>query len=285
MKQMSVNRKMSFSVLMSVYEKEQADYLNLSLKSILEDQTLAPDEVILVLDGPISNELSLVVQSYVNKNSNLKVVPIEKNVGLGRALNYGLERCSHELVLRADSDDICVPERFEKQIEYFANNLDIDILGGYIEEFIDESDSPINTKKMPLSHKEIVKMAKFRNPINHMTVAFKKSKIIEIDSYLDLPYLEDYFLWIRSINKNLKINNLDLTLVKVRIGNGMLIRRSNKKYISSWKTLNRYMIENNMITKTGYLRNIFSIYIFIYSPKWIKMFYYKYILRKKKASN
>lgn len=275
-----VNEKYKFSVLMSVYQKENINYFKKALDSILVDQILKPDEFVLVIDGPVNDSFNMLIEDYEKKYEKiLKVYRLEKNVGLGKALNYGLSKCKYNLVARADSDDINVPERFQLQINKFKSDNSIDVLGSFIDEFNDNYRVPINFKKMPLKNEELYRMAKVRNPINHMSVMFKKEAIINAGGYKHLPYLEDYYLWIRVLANGGKIENLDKYLVHVRVGNGMLNRRSNKEYIPNWKKLNNYMKDNGIINIVEYIRNIISIYGFIYMPVSLKRIVYKVLLR------
>lgn len=271
---------MKFSVLMSVYKNENAKFFKQSLDSIMINQTLIPDEFVLVVDGPVSKEINCIIDEFEKQFiDKFRVLRLKENVGLGNALNYGLKFCSHEIVARADSDDICNPERFKLQIEKFKDDFELDICGSYIDEFENSHIEILNTKKVPLSNEKIYRMAKFRNPINHMTVMFKKEKILNIGSYKDLPYVEDYFLWVRAINEKLKFCNISQSLVYARVGNGMISRRGNKKYIKSWKILNRYMIENKMIKKVEYIRNMISVTLFVYTPDFMKKIIYSLLLR------
>ena len=274
------NEEYKFSVLMSVYHKENPNYFKEALDSILISQTLKPNEFVLVVDGPVNDNLNKVIDEYQKKYEKiLRIYRLEKNVGLGNALNYGLSKCTYSLVARADSDDINVPERFQFQIKKFKNDNSIDVLGTCIDEFDDDYNSPINFKQMPLKQADIYRMAKMRNPINHMSVMFKKKAIIDAGEYQHLPYLEDYYLWVRVLANNGKLENLDKHLVHVRVGNGMLYRRSNKEYIPSWRVLNKYMKDKKIIGIIEYARNIISIYGFIYMPISIKKIVYKVLLR------
>ncbi|PWM20842.1 MAG: glycosyl transferase [Collinsella tanakaei] len=269
-----------FSVLMSVYYKESAEYFNLALSSNLLNQTLIPSEMILVCDGKLTDELEKVINVYQNKCPNiLKVYRLEENVGLGKALNFGLDKCTYEIVARSDSDDVCVENRFEKQLLYISTH-DVDIVSSAIDEFACDYSKPFRCKKMPVSHKDIVKMAKFRNPINHMAVMFKKSVIINAGSYMHLPYVEDYYLWVRAINNGAKLANINDVLVHARVGNGMENRRGNKAYISSWKILSQFMLKNKLINRMEYLRNMIFVRLFVYMPIGLKKFVYRHILRK-----
>lgn len=270
-----------FSVLMSVYYKEKAEYFELSLKSILIEQSVKPNEVVLVCDGHLTDELNYVIEKYVEKFPNiLKVYRLETNQGLGRALNYGLEQCSYPLVARADSDDICTKNRFEVQLDYMKCNPTVAVVGSNIAEFDCDIDKICSIKKMPTMHSELIKLAKIRNPLNHMAVMFRKKDILAVGSYQHIPWVEDYYLWVRMISAGKKIANINQVLVYARVGNGMVERRGNKEYIESWKKLNMYMLKNQMISKFEKIRNMVMIKVFVYMPNGLKKFAYKNVLRK-----
>lgn len=276
-------RRMKFSVLMSVYFKENPVYFDLALKSNLIDQTLKPDEFILVCDGKLTTELEEVINKYTELFPNIfKVYRLAENKGLGTALNYGLEKCSYEIVARADSDDISDSERFEKQLNFLESNKDIDVLGAAIDEFDSDPNKRVFLKLLPTNSVELYEFAKFRSPLNHMSVMFRKSVVQSVGSYMHMKYLEDYYLWLRILIAGHKIANLSDVLVHARIGNGMIYRRSSREYISGWERLSRYMLENKMINKAEYLRNILAVRIFVYMPAPIKNFSYKTLLRKNK---
>ena len=153
---------MKFSVLMSVYNKENPDYLRLSLESILVDQSVIPTEVVLVEDGPLTDELYIVLEDFKSRYSFLKTISLKSNVGLGLALNEGLKHCRFDWVARMDSDDIAIKTRFEEQLKFIKSNPTIDIVGGGIDEFLDSIDEIVSHKSVPTQHDEIVKMAKRR---------------------------------------------------------------------------------------------------------------------------
>ena len=139
-------------------------------------------------------------------------------MGLGIALQKGLEKCRCDYVARMDSDDIAVRERFEAQSEYMKKNTDVSVVGGYISEFVEEGKS-LRTKIMPLNHEELYKYGKYRNPLNHMTVFFRKKDVLEVGGYQSMPGLEDYYLWSRMLAQKYKIANIDKVLVNARLGN------------------------------------------------------------------
>lgn len=269
------------SALMSVYIKEKAEYLDSSIESILVNQTKRPDEFVLVCDGPLTTELDSVISKYQKQFPDaFNVYRTEKNQGLGKALNYGLSKCKNDIIIRADSDDICDPDRIKLQIDYLTQHPDIAIVSSYIDEFDEDWKSPKNVKTLPLTSDELAQMAKFRNPINHMAVAFRKDAIINIGSYRHIPYVEDYELWVRAIINGYKLGNIDKVLVHARVGNGMLKRRGNRQYITSWRKLSQYMLENKMISRMEYMRNMIAVRVFVYTPPGIKDVVYKKILRK-----
>ena len=238
---------MKFSVLMSLYDKESPIYYHECLESI-SNQTLKPDEVVIVYDGFINSELRKVTERFIDF-LNIMIIEIENNVGLGQALNIGLTRCNFEVVLRMDSDDICFEDRFEKQIGFFLKNPDCDIVGGGIVEINTDTGSE-TTKILPLANDDIIKYAEIKNPINHMAVGFMKSKVISCGSYVHHLYMEDYNLWLRSIQSGLNIQNMPDLLVKARVGEGMLTRRRGFKYIKSEYILfklKRTALKNNML--------------------------------------
>lgn len=270
-----------FSVLMSVYDKENAEYFDLALKSNLCEQTQKPDEIVLVCDGKLTDELYGVIDKYKALYPEiLKVYPLQEHAGLGMALNYGLEKCSYDIVARSDSDDVCVCDRFEKQIHFLSENQNVDILGTWIDEFDTDADVPNAKKEMPCTHEDMVKMSKSRNPINHMTVMFKKSVILNSGSYQELPYHEDYYLWIRAINNGAVFANIGECLVHARVGNGMLVRRGKKVIIKSRYIINKFMFKNKMISGFTMVKNVCGMTTFVLAPMFLKNFAYKHMLRQ-----
>ena len=170
-----------YSVLMSLYKKENPEHLRLALDSMI-NQTVKPDEIVLVEDGPLTEELYSVVNEY---SSFLHIVKNETNLGLGLALNIGLNACRNELVARMDTDDICVLNRCEKQLSYFVNHPETSILGGQIEEFENTIDNVVGKRIVPTIDSDIKRYMKKRCPFNHMTVMFKKTEIIRSGNYQD----------------------------------------------------------------------------------------------------
>lgn len=212
---------MKFSVLMSLYIKENPTFLTQCFES-LNAQTHPADEIILVLDGNITPELEQVVQQFQAKLP-LVIVRLPQNQGLGKALNIGLTHCQYDWVFRMDTDDICLPDRFEKQLAFIDTHPDTLIVGGQIAEFGQTIDDIESYRRVPTNHDEIVKFTAQRCPFNHMSVAYQKDIVLANGGYEDLQ--EDYYLWIKLIALGKPVANLNDVLVYARVGNGMVARR------------------------------------------------------------
>ena len=229
---------MNFSVLLSLYHKENPVALEQCFHSIWIDQTIQPAEIVLVLDGPVGEQLSQCVDKWQHTiGETLKVIPLSQNIGLGKALNKGLEHCSNEWIFRMDTDDICKADRFEKQIQFIQSNPDVVLFGGQILEFDQEPNDSTVIKSVPTTHAEIKKFAQKRCPFNHMTVAYKKSVITELGGYQHHLFMEDYNLWLRVIGQGYEVANLPDVILYARVGNGMHARRKGVEYIKSEKQL------------------------------------------------
>lgn len=219
-----------FSVLMSVYVKENPEYLSSALDSLLSS-SLVPDEVVLVEDGPLTTELYDTIAQHSTR-LNINSIKIPSNVGLGQALNIGLSFCKNELVARFDTDDINRPDRFEKQLAAFNEDPSLQLLGGLVEEFhINPGDQGIY--RLAPDSARLIRYAKKRNPFNHPTVMFKKTAVIKCGGYQNDFLYEDYSLWVRMLNIGTKADNLQEVLVDMRAGPEMYRRRGGVKYALS----------------------------------------------------
>ena len=227
-----------FSVLISIYHKELFTHFNECMKSIWDNQTLKPTEIILVEDGPLTPELDKEIARWQTKLGEvLTVIRLAQNVGTGKAKNIGLQNCSHEIISIVDTDDISVSDRFEKQISFMQKNIEYSIVGGQILEFIENINKPTGMRKVPFSNDALIKYAERQSPFNNMTIAYRKSHIQQVGGYQHHMWMEDYNLFLRVIAKGYKIKNLEDILVYARIDNGMHARRKGIEYIKSEKQL------------------------------------------------
>lgn len=227
-----------FSVLISIYYKEKPEHFNACMKSIWNQQTLKPTEIVLVEDGPLTTDLYESIALWSARlQQTLRVIKLKENVGTGKAKNIGLQHCQYEIVSIVDTDDISVSDRFEKQIKCFEADSELVILGGQITEFVDDITSPSGMRIVPLDNQALRQYAKKQSPFNNMTISYRKSKIMEVGGYQHHLWMEDYNLFLRVIAKGYKIQNLEDVLVYARIDNGMHTRRKGYQYIKSEKKL------------------------------------------------
>lgn len=272
--------KIKYSVLMSVYYKEKPEYLMKSLNSIF-NQSVEPDEVILIKDGPLTKELEDIISVFLNRYDIFSVFSLEKNMGLGYALNFGLVQCKNEIVFRMDSDDISIKERARIQLEFLDKNPDVSVLGSYIEEFIDDSVENICVKRVPLENSEIRNTLKFKNALNHPSVVFKKSHILAVGGYIELKLNEDYYLWVRMAEKGYIFANIDISLVKMRISDETYLRRGGYKYFLVQNSIYRYMRRKRFISLFEYLYGCILRFLFrVILTNKLRKFVYNKLLRK-----
>lgn len=215
------------SVLLSVYYKENVHHLSQALDSILH-QSVPPTEIILVKDGPLTEELETVLARYQQQYPLLHTVSLPVNQGLGKALNEGLKHCRYPLIARMDTDDIANPDRFEKQLQVFEQHPEVDICSAWIEEFEDTPTRILAVKKLPETHAEIQKYARHRCPINHPVVMYKKEAVLKAGGYEGFP--EDYRLWVKMLGKGARFYNLQESLLYFRFSPSMVKRRGGWRY-------------------------------------------------------
>ena len=245
-----------FSVAMSVYKSDNAVFFSRALDSITESQTVIPNEIVLVVDGPVSKEINDVIGKYTKKYGIFKVIRLKKNVGLGRALKVAIENSTYDLIARMDSDDISVPTRFEEQLRYFELNPETDVLGGDITEFIGEENNIVGKRVVPLTNDSIREFMKERCGMNHMSVMYRRKSVEKAGGYKKWFWNEDYYLWIRMYLCGAIFANTGTVLVNVRVGGEMYKRRGGSKYFNSEKKLQDYMLKHKIINHKTYIKNV-----------------------------
>lgn len=274
------NKYPPFSVLMSLYIKEQADFFRQCMESIV-NQTVMPTEIVIVFDGPISNELNKVVETYVAKYPGwIKIVANKENKGLGLALADGVPACTYELIARMDTDDIARKDRFEKQLEMFMNDHELDICGSHIIEFDGTIDNVLARRKVPLQHEDIAEYQKQRSAFNHMTVMYKKSMVLKAGNYEDCPLMEDDMLWIRMLIAGAKCANIDDYLVYARTGYAMIERRGGWEYFKKYKAARKKIYDTGYISSKDYWKTIYVQMIVAIVPPKMRLLIFTKLLRR-----
>ena len=256
---------------MSIYSKEKTSNLRDCLSSLLR-QTLLANEVILVHDGPISNQLNDIIEDF---RSDLKIISIynKENIGLAASLNKGLKFCSNELIVRVDTDDICLPDRFKKQIDFMVRNPEIVASSGAIEIFQEKGEKSL-VKLLPLNHDMIVRYAKTRNPLYHSASIFRKSIIERVGGYPLFNNSQDYALWTLLILKGYKLANIDELLIKFRAGDDFLKRRG-FSYLKNELKLIDFQREIGFLNNFEFLFNILFRSVLRLVPKFFIRNLYK----------
>lgn len=270
---------MNFSVLLSVYFNENPLFFKAAFDSVLA-QTLKPSQIILVEDGPLTAKLYELINEYLYLHSSLlKVVKLEKNMGLGAALNRGLQESTNEIVARMDTDDICYPDRFEKQLKFMVQNPQISVLGTAVQEFDLQPGDLDQFRALPTDSEKLLYFSKFRNPLNHPSVMFRKSHLLKVDSYQSMMLFEDYYLWVRLQLNGFKIANLSEPLLHFRVGNDMVGRRSGYGYLKKELAFLKEIKTLGFISNKEYLISILCKSPLRLLPKSILTFIYKKVLR------
>lgn len=272
-----------YSVLMSVYKKEKASYLLEAVNSML-NQSVKPSEIVLVEDGPLTDELYTAIDLLVHENAHIfKIVKNEKNLGLGLALAKGLKECSYELVARMDTDDIARSNRISKQLLEFEKDDELSLCGGNIREFAGSVENTVGLRVVPVEDREIKKYIKNRCPFNHMTVMFKKNDVLKAGNYQHLLYNEDYLLWINMLKVGCKFKNIPEVLVDVRVDTDFYAdRRGGNQYFKSEKAIQDILLENKLINVFTYSKNISIRFILekMMTPE-MRSFIFKHFARKR----
>lgn len=270
-----------FSVLMSVYGKENALSLDKALYSVLINQTVKPTEIILVEDGPLTDELYRVIKKYKNIFPHFQSIKLPHNQGLGIALNIGLKQCHNDWIARMDSDDISLPQRFEKQLQYLTVHPETDVLGCAIGEFEYDENKIDSLKICP---KIIDNYIKLRSPVNHPTVFFRKSSVLKAGGYQHCYHMEDYHLWIRMHAMGMHITSLQEVLYLFKMNTNTQKRRGGWQYIQSELEIQKLMLNLHIITIPRYIFNLIIRCTGKILNQNLRTFIYKKLLRKARTS-
>lgn len=277
----------AFSCLIACYEKAAPGELAESLGS-LAGQTVPPNEVVLVEDGVLTPALYDVIEEFRVKLP-LRSVRIAENKGLGYALDTGLRECSHELVARMDADDICHPTRFEQQLAYFKEHPEITALGGWIQEFEDKAGEAVIgeaasgiVRELPTEPEQLARFAVKRCPLNHPTVMFRKSHILQVGGYQQFRFQQDYHLWGRLLRNGYQLANLPVVLLYMRVSEQLFARRGGWRYLKNEIAIQRDFLRIGFISRSRFCRNVLIRATVRLIPNALRRWVYVNSLRKKR---
>lgn len=273
--------KKDISVLMSVYKNDIPKNVVIAVESVV-NQTLKPKQIVMIVDGPVPDELRNTLVDLEKKYDIYENVWLEKNLGTGGALKDNWRKCKYPYIAKMDSDDISLPERFEKEMKFLEEHPDVDVVGCLGQEFYDEPENLAGLKWVPQSHDEIVKFMKGRSPFCHQSIIMKREMLEKCGGYEPWYYAEDYYLFIRMYLAGAKFYNLQETLVYLRIDKKTFSRRHGLKYYQSIKGLLKYMKQHKMIGFAKYTKEKlvrFAGHVLV--PRKLKNKMYRKFLRKK----
>lgn len=270
----------NYSVLMSVYGGEKANFFRLSTDSVFQ-QTVPTDDFVLMCDGPLTDELNHVINELLQAHGDvLRVIRLEENLGLGNALNIGIKACKNELIARMDSDDFALPNRCELQLRKFRAHPELSIVGGNIDEFEGVPSNIVAHKTMPETHEEILRYARTRNPFNHPTVMYRKSAVLKAGCYPDRMLHEDYALWANMLLGGAKACNLPDTLCYMRVDSGLYDRRGGWAYLKMAIRLRWHLYKTGLYTFWSFLYVALGLSVVCLIPVSARKAIYRLFLRQ-----
>jgi glycosyltransferase involved in cell wall biosynthesis len=260
----------AFSVLICVYKNDNPEQLNAALASILT-QTVNPDEIVLVKDGPVGDVLTAVVGRWERKHPGIfQIVELERNEGLGAALRVGMATASNEIIARMDADDLSVPNRFEKQLRFLIDNPDIDVVSSWTGQFRDAPEDILYVRPSPTTPEEIARLAKFRSPITHAAVMYRRSAVMDAGGYCPrYPRMQDYHLWVRMLSRGSRMACIPEALYLVRRGGDFVARRGGLARAMTHVRLQRYFLKIGFISLPRFLINVASRLASTLLPVWL----------------
>ncbi len=270
----------SFSVCISVYHGDKALFFRQSLESLFNQKRTA-DEIVLVVDGPVGEDINDVIKEYQASCECFHVIRLKNNSGHAIARQTGLDAAQHEYVAIMDSDDIAAPDRFERQMAFLTAHPEVDVVGGQIDEFIDKPSNVVGSRIVPLTDGEIKSYLKSRCPMNLVTVLLKKDSVQKVGGYIDWYCEEDYYLWVRMAEQGMVFANLPDNLVNVRVGEEMYQRRGGMRYFRSEARLQKYMYKHGIISLPRYIYNIAGRFtVQVAMPNKVRGFIFQKLFRK-----
>jgi glycosyltransferase involved in cell wall biosynthesis len=243
-----------FTLLVSVYDGDQPDYLRRALRSAVGDQTVRPDQVVIVRDGPVRDELAACLDEVIRDcPAPVTFVPLPANGGLGPALDRGLAESRFDVVARMDADDVAMPHRFEVQLPLIEN---ADIVGAGLLEFVRDTSEIVGQRVPPTDPDKIRRYARMHDPFNHPTVVYRRSAVTAAGGYGEFPLMEDYALFARMLAGGARAVNVAEPLVFYRVGPEAFRRRGGVELLRSELRLQREFRRLGFTTQAEYVRNV-----------------------------
>jgi glycosyltransferase involved in cell wall biosynthesis len=267
-----------FSLLVPVYDGDRPDHLRRALRSAVDDQTVRPDQVVIVRDGPVRDELAECLDEFVRRSPvPVTLVPLPSNGGLGPALDQGLAASWFDVIARMDADDVAMPHRFEVELPLIE---DADIVGAGLLEFVEDIDHIVGQRTPPTEPGQIQRYARMHDPFNHPTVVYRRRAVLAAGGYGDLPLMEDYALFARMLAGGARPVNVAEPLVFYRVGAQAYKRRGGAALLRSELRLQREFRRRGFTTPAEYVRNVLVRGGYRLIPWWCRRAVYKPIVAR-----
>jgi len=266
----------NFSTIISVYANDRFEWFKEAIQSII-NQTIPPKQIVIVKDGPVKKEINKYIKKIVNIYLDIEfsIYETKTNLGRGNTLTPALKLSNYNLITIMDSDDIARHDRFEKQLNYFNNNPNVDVLGGLIEEFEEIPGDISKIRRVNIAHIDIIKSSRNYCPMNNVTVMYKKEAVISAGGYEGgIGVQEDYILWIKMICQGFKFANIDEVLVDVRVGNELQSRRGGANYVIKEIKMQKLFYNLKHISYYRMILNIIMRSIVRLMPTFIRKYIY-----------
>jgi glycosyltransferase involved in cell wall biosynthesis len=266
---------------MSVYKNDKAADFLVALRSVTVHQTVSPDELILVVDGPIAENLEQQIATFQQEYSPMQVIRLATNQGHAAARQTAIDNAQYPLITIMDSDDIARADRFEKELAFMENHPEVDVIGGQIEEFDTDEQHIVSKRIVPQTDEDIKQYLQSRCPMNFQTIMARKEAVMKVGGIIDWFCEEDYYLWIRMAQNDCSFANLPDTLVSVRVGDALYSRRGGWKYFVSERGIQRYMLKHRIITCPRYIYNVLGRFVVqVCIPNQLRAFIFQKFFRK-----
>ena len=262
-----------FSLLVPVYDGDRPADLSRALRSAVKDQTVRPDQVIIVRDGPVGDELARCLDDFIAASPvPVTFVPLPHNVGLGPALDRGLDASWFDVIARMDADDVAMPHRFEMEMPLMT---DADIVGAGLLEFVEDTDEIVGQRIPPTDSAQIQRYARMHDPFNHPTVVYRRGAVLAAGGYGDLPLMEDYALFARMLMNGARAVNIAEPLIFYRVGAKAFKRRGGASLLRSELRLQREFLREGFTSPQVYVRNVVIRGGYRLIPWWFRRAMYR----------
>jgi glycosyltransferase involved in cell wall biosynthesis len=266
-----------FSLLLAVHAGDRVDFVRQAFRSAVDDQTLPPDQVVLVRDGPVPPPLAECLDALCASSPvPVTLVPLEHNAGLGPALDAGLAASPYDVIARMDADDVAMPQRFAVQLPLISAGADI--VGAGLLEFGRDTDDIVGRRTPPSDPEQIARYARLHDPFNHPTVVYRRQAVLGAGGYGDLPLMEDYWLFARMLANGARAINVVEPLVYYRVGAGAYKRRGGTRLLRSELALQRRLREQGFTSRTQYARNVLVRGGYRLFPAWFRRLVYRRVV-------